>query len=161
MIAEDGTTQIDVPSPRQRITEFVPLQFADAEQVREALDFFYGEFAPGAETPAAENVRITADLATNSLVISAEETEWEAIRALLAELDNEEYDASLQLRVLPLLYADARSVAEAINAAFAGTIERDGRRGRGEQRSGRDRPRGDRRGCTRAGPRPRGRGRRS
>jgi type II secretion system protein D len=122
--------QVDVASPRQRVTEFVPLRFAEAEKVRTALGFFYGDLAPGAQTPAAENVRIVADTATNSLVISAEESEWDAIRSLLTELDSEEYDASLQLRVLPLVYADARSVARAINDAFEGEIDRS-RRGRG------------------------------
>ncbi len=78
-------------------------------------------------------MRIVADPATNSLVISAEQGEWEAISALLAELDNEEYDASLQLRVIPLIYADAGSVARAINDAFQGTIERDRRAGRAER----------------------------
>ncbi len=43
--------QIDIPSPRQRLTEFVPLKFAEAVKVQEALSFFYGQFAPGAETP--------------------------------------------------------------------------------------------------------------
>lgn len=116
--------EIDQPSQRERITDFVPLQFAGAQQVQEALSVFYGTFAMEADTPSKRNVRIVADPATNSLVISAERDEWEGIRSLLAELDSEEYDSSLQLRVLPLLHADARSVAQAINQAFAGTLER-------------------------------------
>ncbi|MHC5004042.1 MAG: secretin N-terminal domain-containing protein, partial [Planctomycetota bacterium] len=133
--------QVDVPSDRKRVTDFVPLKFAEAEKVQEALSFFYGEYAPGAETAAAESVRIVADPATNSLVISAAESEWEAIRALLSELDSEEYDTALQLRVIPLLYADAASVARAINDAFSGTIERNQGRERGRDR-GNARPRG-------------------
>lgn len=116
--------EIDRPSLRERITDFVPLQFAGAQQVQEALSVFYGAFAMEADTPSKRNVRIVADPATNSLVISAERDEWEGIRSLLAELDSEEYDSSLQLRVLPLMHADARSVAQAINQAFAGTLER-------------------------------------
>ncbi|MHC4989962.1 MAG: secretin N-terminal domain-containing protein, partial [Planctomycetota bacterium] len=140
---EQIISQLDVPSTRQRTTEFIPLRFAEAEKVSEALSFFYGSFAPGAETPSAENVVIVADPATNSLVISADRSEWESIRALLSELDSEEYDTTLQLRVIPLRYADAASVARAINDAFQGTIERDQRLGRGDR--GRERSdRGDR-----------------
>lgn len=116
--------EIDQPSHRERITDFVPLEFAGAQQVQEALSVFYGQFAMEADTPAKRNVRIVADPATNSLVISAERDEWEGIRNLLSELDSEEYDSSLQLRVLPLMHADANSVAQAINQAFAGTLER-------------------------------------
>ncbi|TVQ54711.1 MAG: hypothetical protein EA377_04940, partial [Phycisphaerales bacterium] len=116
--------EIDVPADRERKTRFVPLEFAEAQQVQEALSVFYGPTAFDADTPAKRNVRIVADPATNSLVISADETEWEGIESLLSELDSEEYDSSLQLRVLPLTYADASSVARAINEAFQGTIER-------------------------------------
>lgn len=116
--------EIDVPSERQRVTDFVPLQFAEAEQVQEALSVFYGPFAIEADTPGRINARIVADPATNSLVVSADEGEWENIRALLQKLDSEEYDSSLQLRVMPLTYADASSVARAINEAFQTTVDR-------------------------------------
>ena len=132
--------QIDQPSQAQRTTDFVPLQFAKAEQIQEALAVFYGPYAIEADTPGKRNVRIVADPASNSLVISADETEWADIRALLGKLDSEEYDSSLQLEVIPLTYADARSVARAINEAFRGQIERqrgmperEPRRGRGEE----------------------------
>ncbi|MHC4910499.1 MAG: secretin N-terminal domain-containing protein, partial [Planctomycetota bacterium] len=135
--------QVDVPTARTQITEFVPLEFVEAEKVSEALSFFYGKFAPGAETLAAENVRIVPDPASNSLVIAADEGEWQAIRALLTKLDSEEYDASLQLQVVALDYADATSVARAINEAFQGPQQRgqrdrNGRGGREQQRPGAD-----------------------
>jgi len=119
--------ELDQPSPTERVTEFVPLEYAQAENVQEALSVFYGDFAPEADTPAERNVRIVADPATNSLVISAEERAWDGIRSLLKKLDSEEYDSSLQLRVLPLRYADASSVARAINDAFQSRLERDDR----------------------------------
>ncbi|MHC4966823.1 MAG: secretin N-terminal domain-containing protein, partial [Planctomycetota bacterium] len=105
-----------------------------------ALSVFYGPMAFEADTPGKSNARIVADPATNSLVITADETEWEDIRALLAKLDNEEYDVSLQLKVIPLMYADARSVAQAINNAFSTELQR-GRRQpteRGARRSARE-----------------------
>ncbi|MCZ6850687.1 MAG: hypothetical protein O7F17_03510, partial [Planctomycetota bacterium] len=121
--------EMDQPSQKHRITDFVPLQFAQAEQVQEALSVFYGPLAYEADTPGKLNARIVADPATNSLVITADEAEWESIRALLSKLDSEEYDASLQLRVIPLIYADARSVAGAINDAFAAQLPRGPSRG--------------------------------
>ncbi|MHC4809018.1 MAG: secretin N-terminal domain-containing protein [Planctomycetota bacterium] len=113
-------SELDQPRESGRTTEFIPLEFADAEKVRSALGFFYGSFALEADTPGKRNVRITANPATNSLIISADEPEWAGIRALLEELDSPEYDASLQLQVIALVHADAPSVAAAINEAFAG-----------------------------------------
>jgi type II secretion system protein D len=125
--------EVDRPSSRERITDFVPLQFAEAEKIQEALSVFYGTYAYEADTPAKRNVRIVADTATNSLVITADEAEWTDIRALLAKLDSAEYDASLQLEVIALRHAGAASVAQAINDAFQGRVERD-RGGRGAAR---------------------------
>ena len=135
--------QLDQPSALPRITDFYPLQYAEADKVQNALSYFYGPFAVDVDDPAKKNVQIAADLATNSLVISADENEWVGIRSLLEKLDSEEYDASLQLKVLPLTYADARSVARAINEAFRGPIERDRenqRRNQGGDRDDRNEP---------------------
>ena len=116
--------EFDQPSVNDRSTRFIPLEFAEAEKVREALTVFYGPFALDADTPSKLNVRIVADPASNSLVISAEAGEWDALQALIQELDAEQYDASLQLKVLPLTYADAVSVARAINDAFQQQVRR-------------------------------------
>ncbi len=130
---------LDVPSDSKRRTEFVKLEFAKADQTAKALEVFYGRFAPAATTPAAQNVAIVPDLASNSLVVSADETEWEGLRGLLKKLDTEDYDTSRQLAVLPLKHADATSVARALNEGFrAPTAERLRReQGRGNQGGGR------------------------
>lgn len=140
--------EIDVPAVRMRRTDFVALDFADAKQLATALGNFYGPYAFEADTPGKQNVKIIADEATNSLVITAAEAEWEGILALIGKLDAEEYDASLQLEVLPLAYADARSVARAINEAFRPVLEQqkqggeqgNGNRGGGEGDRGRGEP---------------------
>ena len=142
---------LDQPPVNEQRTEFIPLKFAEAAKVREALTYFYGNFAPGAETPAAENVRIVANPATNSLVISAGETEWEAIRELLTKLDSAEYDTSLQLRVIGLTFADAGSVARAINEAFAGRVDSGGGQNPEQQERPREGEEGER---PEAGPAP-------
>ncbi|MFI4854193.1 MAG: secretin N-terminal domain-containing protein [Phycisphaerales bacterium JB065] len=110
--------QLDIKPETDRVTEFVALEYADATQVREALSVFYGTFASAADTPEARNVSITADPTTNSLVISAAETEWDGIRELITKLDSEEYDSSRRLEVIALNHADAASVAAAVQAAF-------------------------------------------
>lgn len=109
---------IDVPPVSKRVTEFIALKAAKASGVQEALGYFYGRGALDTDSPSKKSVRIVGDEGTNSLVISAEESEWPAIRELVAKLDNEQYDGSRQLRVVALRHADARSVAAAINDAF-------------------------------------------
>ncbi len=136
--------EIDVPMVRTRTTDFIALGFADAEQLARALDNFYGPYAVDADTPEKQNVKIIPDAATNSLVITAADSEWPGILALVEKLDAEEYDASLQLAVLPLAYADARSVAQAINQAFRPRVgrrdddDREGRRPKDEGGGRRD-----------------------
>ena len=137
---EELIEQLDRPRSRPRRTDFIALEFADADKVREALSYFYGPWADQADRPSQRSVSIVADPATNSLVISAEESEWEGIRGLLEKLDREDYDGSLQLKVFALDHADARGVARAINDAFRGQMEDLRRRSEGNQ--GRD---GDRR----------------
>jgi type II secretion system protein D len=114
---------LDVPTVVSRKTEFVKLEFARAEQTAKALEVFYGRAATAATTPAARNVAIVPDPASNSLVISAEDGEWEGLRSLLKKLDTEEYDTSRQLAVIPLKHADAASVARALNEGFRAPVE--------------------------------------
>lgn len=119
--------QIDVPQETGRRTDFVQLEFAGAEQVASALDVFYGRFAQGA-TPAKRNVSIVPDPVSNSLVISAGESEWEGITSLIAKLDNEAYDTTRQLVIIPLMNADAAGVAQALNEGFQRPLEQQMRR---------------------------------
>jgi type II secretion system protein D len=114
---------LDVPTSSTRKTEFVKLEFADAEQTSKALGVFYGRTAPEAGTPGARNVTIVADPASNSLVVSAEAEQWEGIRGLLTKLDTEDYDRSRQMEVIPLKYADATGVARAISEGFRSVMQ--------------------------------------
>ncbi len=116
--------QLDTPSDVNRTTEFVKLRFAEAETVRRALEIFYGRFARESAGAEDRNVTIVTDTATNSLVISASESSWEGIRALLAKLDTEAYDTSRQIEVIPLAHADAASVAKALNEGFGSQVRR-------------------------------------
>jgi type II secretion system protein D len=131
---EKMVAELDVASDSPRRTDFVKLQFAKAQPISDALGKFFGRFAPEAATPAARNVTIYPDPASNSLVISAEESQWEAIRALLKKLDQEEYDTSLQLTLIPLKHAEAASVARALNEGFRGPLNDQIRREQARER---------------------------
>lgn len=112
--------ELDRPSDVVRTTEFLTLKHAEAQKVREALNYFYGPDAVDAETPGRRAVRIVTDPATNSLVVSSPKEEWDGLRSMISKLDSEDYDSNLQLRVFSLRYAQATSVATAINTAFKG-----------------------------------------
>jgi type II secretion system protein D len=121
---EEMIRELDVPQATTRRTEFIKLTFASADQAAKALRVFYGRLATEAATPGARNTSIVADPSSNSLVISADEGEWEGIKALLARLDTAEYDTSRQLVVIPLSHADAESVARALNEGFGSALQR-------------------------------------
>jgi type II secretory pathway component GspD/PulD (secretin) len=116
-------TQLDLPAAEERTTEFVKLDFANAEQTANALKLFYGRYASEAANPAARNVTILPDPLSNSLVIRADKTQWEGIRSLLGKLDTKEYDTKRQLAVIPLEYAEATSIARALNEGFRAPLE--------------------------------------
>lgn len=138
---EQIIAELDVASGENRRTEFVRMEFADAEQTAEALKVFYGRYAQEARTFAARNVSIVADKASNSLVISADESEWENIRALLEKLDTPDYDTSRQLVVIPLRHADAASVARALNEGFRQSLQDELNRERARQQQNQPRDR--------------------
>lgn len=127
--------QLDTPRDSERRTEFVSLEFANATQIAEALETFFGPYAVAASTPGARRVKIVADAASNSLVISADQSEWESITTLLGTLDSEEYDTSRQLAVIKLDYADAASVAGALDEGFRATLDTQLRREQARQQN--------------------------
>lgn len=135
---EQMIKQLDVPSTATRKTEFVKLEFANAEQTAKALEVFYGRYAPEAASPAARAVTIVPDPSSNSLVISAEDKEWSGIRSLLTKLDSKEYDATQQLSVIALKHADAAGVARALNEGFRAPLEDQARREQIERQRGRN-----------------------
>ncbi len=119
---EKMVVSLDLAPDKPRKMDFVKLDYAKAEQTAKALENFYGRYAVDA-TPSARNVTIIPDPASNSLVISAEETQWEGIRALLKKLDTKEYDTAQQATVISLQHADAVSVARAINEGLRAPLQ--------------------------------------
>lgn len=115
--------ELDQAPLEERATEFVKLEYASATQAAEALKVFYGRYATEAASPAARNVTILPDKLSNSLVIRADKSMWEGIRALLTKLDTPEYDTTRQLAVIALEHADAMSVARALNDGLRAPLE--------------------------------------
>jgi len=119
---EKMVQSLDMPPDKPRKMDFIKLEYAKAEQTAKALENFYGRFAIDA-TPQARNVTIIPDPASNSLVVSAEESQWEGIRQLLKKLDTKEYDTAQQSTVIALQHADAVSVARAINEGLRAPLQ--------------------------------------
>jgi type II secretion system protein D len=131
--------ELDVPQAADRTTEFVPLKYASAEATASALEVFYGRYAPEAQTPGARQVTIIANPVSKSLVISASEGEWTKIRSLIEKLDNETYDTSRRVEILPLKHADAQGLARTLNDGFTAPLraELERERARQQQQPGR------------------------
>ncbi|MBI4566000.1 MAG: hypothetical protein HY716_15040 [Planctomycetes bacterium] len=70
-----------------------------------------------ARTLASQTLRITADTRTNSVVAAAVPATLEMIEKLLGQLDGEAVQA-IQLKLYPLRYADATSVAQVVTTLF-------------------------------------------
>ncbi|MEO1008172.1 MAG: secretin N-terminal domain-containing protein [Planctomycetota bacterium] len=134
--------ELDVQTGGQRTTQFVKLEFAEADLVSRALGLFYGRFAAEARDQAAREVTILPDPVTNTLIIAASEEQWEGIEALLAQFDTEAYSIDRTLSVIPLRNADARNVARALNESFRAPLEQQLERERARQEGAR-RDRGD------------------
>lgn len=140
--------EIDLAPAEERTTEFVKLEHANAMQTANALKVFYGRGAAEAATPAARQVTILPDSLSNSLVIRADKTQWEGVRALLSKLDTKDYDTNRQLDVIALTHADAASVARALNEGLRAPLEeqlrqaqiRDARQRQGNNTRPNDRP---------------------
>ncbi|MBL9002048.1 MAG: hypothetical protein JNK25_13025 [Phycisphaerae bacterium] len=115
--------ELDLPAVENRRTEFVKLEYANAEQTAAALKVFYGRYASEAADPAARTVTILPDPLSNSLVIRADELQWAGIRALLSKLDTQEYDTKRQLAVIALSHGDAVSIARALNDGLRAPLE--------------------------------------
>ena len=78
-----------------------------------------------------ESITITADAATNRLVVAAPPSVMdELIRPLLAEIDSEFVD-SIQVRTITIANADVDSVAQTLEALFGGGGKSGGRDGEG------------------------------
>lgn len=96
-----------------------------------------GEGGAGTPSPRAlahEMVRITAEVRTNSVIVSATEDNMKIIEDLILRLDDKSASA-IKLKLYVLRYADSTGVAKLVNDLFAETPT-NSQGGRGNNRGG-------------------------
>ncbi|HZE95777.1 MAG TPA: secretin N-terminal domain-containing protein [Planctomycetota bacterium] len=79
-----------------------------------------GAGGPSPKALAYEMVRITAEVRTNSVIVSATEDNMKIIEDLILRLDDKSA-AAIKLKLYALRYADATGVAKLVNDLFAET----------------------------------------
>ena len=95
-----------------------------------------GGGGPSGRALAHEMVRITAEVRTNSVIVSATDDNMKIIEDLINRLDDKSASA-IKLKLYALRFADATAVAKLVNDLFAETPTNSSQQNRG----GRGRPR--------------------
>src|SRR6185295_12836082 len=85
---------------------------------------------PSPKALAYEMVRITAEVRTNSVIVSATEDNMKIIEDLITRLDDKSASA-IKLKLYALRYADATGVAKLVNDLFAETPTNSAQQNRG------------------------------
>lgn len=85
-------------------------------------------------TQSIVQVVAVADTRTNSVVVSAPAEAMDALEGLIAQVDNVETEVT-EIRVFPLQYADASTMAETIKSVFSDTQQASSSSNRGGGRS--------------------------
>ena len=119
-IIKDIVRKLDVKSTSQSVIEVIRLEFVVAEDMADMIEKFYkAKFnykAPLTQTqPSASAVPvIIAAERSNSVIVSASETEVAEVRKLVQGLDQAKITKKMQISVIPILSANAKELAEAI-----------------------------------------------
>ncbi|QDT17572.1 secretin N-terminal domain-containing protein [Alienimonas californiensis] len=110
-------TQLDQPVPAGTQLEVFRLQHALAPQVAEAIEAFYAE-----REGLFPQVRLFADVRTNSLVVNAEPNGLAEVRKLVRDLDRGESGLVSRMEIVALEFATAEALADTINLAIRAVI---------------------------------------
>ena len=127
--AETLITELDRPLEGRDAREIhvVQLKAGDARQVATALVQLlrqqqeggggYGSSRYG--TPVSSNIRVEAEPATNSLLISAAPGDWDTIKNILDQIETSVIpQTTATTRLIPLKFAKASSLAETLNQVY-------------------------------------------
>ncbi|MCX5676331.1 MAG: hypothetical protein NTX87_15120, partial [Planctomycetota bacterium] len=130
--AETLIIELDRPLEGRDAREIhvIQLKAGDARQVASALmDLLrqqgtegssegYGRYRNGMSSMAS-NVRVTAEPATNSLLISAAPGDWDTIKKILDQIETSVIpQTTAATRLIPLKFAKASSLAETLNQVY-------------------------------------------
>ncbi|MBM4017165.1 MAG: hypothetical protein FJ288_02375 [Planctomycetes bacterium] len=127
--AETLIQELDKPlegTAAAREIRVVQLKAGDARQVASALQNLLrqqqeggGVYGRYGSSSVSSNIRVEAETATNSLLISAAPGDWETIQKVLEQLEASVIpQTTASTRLLPLKFAKATSLAETLNQIY-------------------------------------------
>jgi type II secretory pathway component GspD/PulD (secretin) len=105
--------RLDRASSQQGRPSYFPLRKASASRVATLLNTYYSSRYPN-ETLAQNQIRITNDDSTNTVIVQAAPADLEEIRGLIERMDNTVSSAVNDLRIVPLKFALASDLATLI-----------------------------------------------
>jgi len=123
----DPAETMAVTTAEELKDERIPLLYAKADEVAQLLTEFFNNKFRAISLAKLKNIKppeltvsITAEVNSNSLLVTASDTNMALIKELLPEIDREDIGtkSARTPEIYTLTYADAGSVANAINSAF-------------------------------------------
>lgn len=117
--AERIISQLDAESAfaRQNFRVF-PLKQATATKLQPTLQQIVANRPPRARGEPIEPITIVADAWVNALLVAASVDDMNTVASLIEKLDSEPTDTGIAVHVFPLIKADARRVAQTVQALF-------------------------------------------
>ena len=130
---EELLAALDTEESAQREVHVVSLENADAEAVTRALTEIFIHSGPRQKGPEAPPISIAALQASKAVLVKCNADDFAEIETVVAALDREEAVLGEEVRVVPLLYADATEAEAAMRAYLQ---KPGGRGGRGAELAG-------------------------
>jgi len=120
---EDLLKELDVAPAAQYAVRLIPLQNADPEEVENVMErvFESGGRQRGwgwNRSSARESVVVEANTDAHMVAVRADDETFEKIKALVEQLDEASAGTDLSPTLIPLKFASAAAVAEAVSDAF-------------------------------------------
>lgn len=113
----DLASELDTPIDPTTEFQVFSLRNALAEQAAATITEFFNE-----PTGLEPRVTVTADIRTNSLIVSARPRDMDEVAAMVRRIDSGESANVSRLKVYPLKSAAAEELAEVINTAIQSVI---------------------------------------
>ncbi len=119
---EQEIKRLDIPIKPQHMARSFPLKRASAPRVADLLSQFYAQ-RWGTEALTQNQIRITSDVNTNTVIVQAGEADMAEIKSLIERIDEAVSSAVNELRIVPLRAATADELATLLATALAqGTV---------------------------------------
>ena len=96
----------------------VPLKQATAAKLQATLTQLFLRRPASVRGEPADPITVVADSWANSLIVGASPEDLVMVESLIAQLDSDQTEAGLEVQVMPLVKADARRVAQTVQALY-------------------------------------------